>query len=250
MPRTLFVSATSHLAAIAAGVLGAGLLLRLVAGLDWCGIAIASAAYLTIAAAVLVGLRGNGGQLCFGSANALTLVRAGTVAILLGILGDGALTGALGSNTKLRWILATAAMIALLLDGADGWIARRTGMSSDFGAQFDVETDAIFMLALSLLVYRIGEAGVCVVFSGMMRYFFVLAGFVWISLARPLPPSQRRKCVCVVQMGSLIAALSPAVPAKIGWALCLASFCLLTFSFVWDIGWLSVRSDADPCKPK
>ena len=36
---------------------------------------------------------------------------------------------------------------------------------------------------------------------GLMRYAFVAAGWRWPALARPLPPSLRRKAVCVLQVG-------------------------------------------------
>ena len=41
-----------------------------------------------------------------------------------------------------------------LLDLVDGWVARRTGTASPFGARFDLETDAALILVLSWLVWR------------------------------------------------------------------------------------------------
>ena len=44
------------------------------------------------------------------------------------------------------------AIAVTVLDGADGWLARRSGVSSAFGARFDGEVDAFLILALSVAV--------------------------------------------------------------------------------------------------
>ena len=44
------------------------------------------------------------------------------------------------------------------LDGVDGWLARRRGMSSAFGARFDMEIDALLVQVLAILVWRYGKA--------------------------------------------------------------------------------------------
>ena len=69
-----------------------------------------------------------------------------------------------------------------LLDGVDGWLARRDQTASRFGARFDMEIDALLILALSVLAWRHDKAGEWVVISGLLRYVFVAAGA---ALARP-----------------------------------------------------------------
>ena len=49
-------------------------------------------------------------------------------------------------------LLVTLAAVALALDAADGWMARRTGTASALGARFDGEVDAFLILALSVYV--------------------------------------------------------------------------------------------------
>ena len=105
------------------------------------------------------------------------------------------------------WLLVLVATAALLSDGVDGWAARRSGMASDFGAHFDMEVDALFLLALSLLVHATGKVGLWVIASGVLRYGFVLSGTLWPHLASPLLPRFRRKVICVVQMTVLVVAL-------------------------------------------
>ena len=57
-------------------------------------------------------------------------------------------------------LLVTLAGIALVLDAADGWVARRTGTASALGARFDGEVDAFLILALSVYVAPIYGAWV------------------------------------------------------------------------------------------
>ena len=133
-------------------------------------------------------------------------------------------------------------MAGLLTDGADGWLARHSGTASEFGARFDMETDALFMLTLSLLVHALGEIGGWVLLSGLMRYLFVGAGSLWPPLGAPLFPSFRRKSVCVLQMAILIGALAPAMPTQWASALCAVALSLLIYSFGCDLLWLAVTS--------
>jgi phosphatidylglycerophosphate synthase len=128
--------------------------------------------------------------------------------------------------------------VAAALDGVDGWIARRTRTASAFGARFDMETDALLILVLSALVWRAGKAGAWVMASGLMRYAFVAAAFVWPWLQEPLEPSRRRQAVCVVQIAALLVALLPAVGAPAASAVAAAALALLAWSFVVDTLWL------------
>ncbi len=75
-------------------------------------------------------------------------------------------------------VLCSAALSILILDGVDGWLARRYGASSDFGARYDVEADALFVIALSLILLARGAAGPWVLIAGLWRYFYILARLV------------------------------------------------------------------------
>ena len=81
------------------------------------------------------------------------------------------------------------ALPAVALDGVDGWLARRSGLSSDFGARYDMETDALLILVLAVLAWRQEKAGAWIVLAGAMRYLFVAAGYIWTWMTAPLPPS-------------------------------------------------------------
>jgi phosphatidylglycerophosphate synthase len=127
--------------------------------------------------------------------------------------------------------------IALILDGVDGWVARRTGTGTAFGARFDMETDAFLILALSVLAWRGGPVGPWIVGIGALRYLFVAAGKVWPILERELPPSQRRKVVCVVQGVALLVVLAPFVPPILARAVGAVALISLVGSFAVDTVW-------------
>jgi phosphatidylglycerophosphate synthase len=92
---------------------------------------------------------------------------------------------------------------------------------------------------LCLLIVQFGQAGPWVLAAGLMRYAFVAASWVWRWLSRPLPPSTRRKTVCVVQIVTLITALGPIIPPAGAAAIVGAGLALLVYSFAVDVRWLA-----------
>ena len=175
----------------------------------------------------------------FGAANWVTLIRS-VIALFLLALGISGFGQAIGA--ELRWVAITGALLALCLDGVDGFLARRLGQASVFGARFDLETDALTMMALALLVWATNQAGPWVLLSGLMRYIFVIGGWLWPALALPLPPRKRRQTLCVVQVVALIIALIPSVPSFWAGLLCLLGLGLLGYSFAADMVWLMNRA--------
>jgi phosphatidylglycerophosphate synthase len=154
------------------------------------------------------------------------------VLVLLAALGS-AVTSSLG------WLLVAVALVAVALDGVDGALARRRGEQSDFGARFDMETDALLILVLAALVWQHDKAGAWILLAGLLRYLFVTASYAWPWLGAALPASRRRQAVCVVQIASLIGALAPLVAAPASAALALAGLALLVWSFGVDVAWLA-----------
>ncbi len=62
----------------------------------------------------------------------------------------------------------------LILDGFDGYFARKYKTSSEFGAHFDMETDAFFIALLTSILYSRGLVPVWILIPGFLRYFYVL----------------------------------------------------------------------------
>jgi phosphatidylglycerophosphate synthase len=205
------------------------LALALHVGLDWRIVVGALLAYTAIAVLVIMGIGHHVPHHRFGPANSLTLFRASYVALLVGMMAEA--TSLSGTE---RWLFVGTGIAALLLDGADGWVARRSGFASPFGARFDMEVDSLLVLALAALVWRAGQAGGWVLTCGLLRYTFVVAGWVWPLLAAPLPPSFRRKAICVAEIIVLLIALAPPVGPGLGGALCLGGLIVLVYSFAAD----------------
>ncbi len=165
----------------------------------------------------------------FGPANQVTTIRAALVALVVALLLEPA-TRAMAAATA---ALGTTVMV---LDGVDGWLARRTRMSSPFGARFDVETDAIFVLTLSALVWRHDKAGAWVIAGGLYRYGFVAAGWIMPWMSQPLRPTRRARVVAACHMLALTVAVAPIVSAEVAAVGVATTLVALTWSFAIDVG--------------
>ena len=170
----------------------------------------------------------------FGPANLVTTGRAVFVAVVAALVGEVRSDG-------VAWTAAILTVVATALDGVDGWLARRTSMTSPFGERYDMETDALLILILAVLAWQHGKAGAWIVLAGSMRYFFVFAGYVWRWMTAPLPPSVRRKAVCVVQIAGLGLVVSPLVSGAASAAVAAVTLTALTWSFAVDVLWLERR---------
>jgi phosphatidylglycerophosphate synthase len=167
----------------------------------------------------------------FGTANTITLLRVALVACLASFLVEA-------PDRRIAWVAVTIVAVATALDGIDGWLARRSGQVSAFGARFDMETDAALILVLSMLVWRHGKAGPWVVACGLMRYGFVAAGWVLPWMAGPLRSTVRGKSVAIAQFAGLAVALSPIVPVLLSNVVAAVTLAALAWSFAVDIAWL------------
>jgi phosphatidylglycerophosphate synthase len=107
-------------------------------------------------------------------------------------------------------LLVTPAAAALVLDLVDGWLARRTGTESAFGARFDGEVDAFLILALS--VHVAAALGAWVLLIGAARYVFLLGEWLLPWMRAPLPVRNWRKVVAATQGVVLTIAAADVLP--------------------------------------
>ena len=142
------------------------------------------------------------------------------------------------------WLMIGLVITVLVLDGADGYLARRFNQASDFGARFDMEIDALHILVLSSAAWIFDKAGWWVLAIGFMRYAFVAAGWAVPRLAAPLAPSMRRKVICVFQVAALCVMLAPLVTPPLSTAIAAVSLALLLYSFAVDAVALLCKGDA------
>lgn len=167
----------------------------------------------------------------FGPANLVTVARGVLTTLLAGLIG-------MGQGPVLESLVFGMAVPAAILDGVDGRLARRSGMSSAYGARFDMECDALLILVLSILVLQFGKAGAWILTAGLIRYAFVAAGWIWPRLRAALPASMRRKWVAALQATALVVAVAPWMPAAVAQGICAVALAALLGSFIIDTVWL------------
>ncbi|WP_340537787.1 CDP-alcohol phosphatidyltransferase family protein [Nocardioides sp. GXZ039] len=180
------------------------------------------------------------GHVRLGPADRVTAVRAG-LACVVAILTVRGLVDPLSAKTAA--VLVGVSAVALLLDAVDGYVARRTGTASAFGARFDMETDAFLIAVLS--VYVAPSLGWWVLAIGAMRYAYVALGRALPWLRRPTPPRYWAKVVAAIQGIALTVAASGVLPEPAVRLALVVALLLLLESFGHDVLW-QWRHRADP----
>ncbi len=130
----------------------------------------------------------------FGWANRLTWVRILLSASLF------TLPAGLG--------IACIALLILVLDAADGALARLQGSTSSYGAALDKECDAFFILAMCLLLWWQGVAGLWVLIPGLWRYLYGALLVLW-PASRVAPRSEWARYSFATTSLCLIVSLIP-----------------------------------------
>jgi phosphatidylglycerophosphate synthase len=174
----------------------------------------------------------------WGPASWVTLARAA--------LAAGVAALAVGSFTHEEPValIVTLAAVALVLDAADGWVARRTGTATALGARFDGEVDAFLILALS--VYVAPVYGPWVLAIGAARYLFLAGEWLLPWMRAPLPPRRWRRLVAAAQGVVLTVAAAEVLPRALTEALLVAALGLLAASVGQCVWWLWRRRHAAP----
>ncbi len=218
----------------AASTLGAFVLIALAMGVlnlsvGAPSVLISALIYACLALAFLIAMHRTYPHDSLGLCNLVTLSRL----VIIGVL-----IAAILQPVPATFELLALAVFCLCLDGADGWLARRQNLASDFGARFDVEVDAVFALVLALYAARTGAAGWYVIALGLPHYLFWVARSLLPWLNAPLPERFSRKAICVLQIGTLIALLVPQIGGQFLDALVVVAASSLIWSFGRDILWL------------
>jgi phosphatidylglycerophosphate synthase len=125
---------------------------------------------------------------------------------------------------------------ALILDGVDGWVARRTRTVSATGARFDQEVDAFLILVLSIQVST--TLGAWVLTIGAARYLLWGAEWLWPWLREPVPPRYWRKVVAAIQGIALTIAVANVLPPVANVIMVAGALVLLCESFGEYVIWL------------
>jgi diaminohydroxyphosphoribosylaminopyrimidine deaminase/5-amino-6-(5-phosphoribosylamino)uracil reductase len=185
-----------------------------------------------------------------GPANAVTLARSLAVAwmaALVGFPGASAWPG----------LVVLFAGVAIVLDGVDGLVARRSRMSTEFGASVDGELDALLVLVLSVAIWQVDRSGIWILAAGSARFVFLAAMRVWPWLSAPLPFSNHRKLCFGFFVWAMVVVPMPWVSWDAAHLLSFFATVLLLLSFAVDVVWLRAlakgetasREDLPPAVP-
>lgn len=228
-----------------AGVVGQFLLLAALAltvGLGVAGWVVGLSCALVTGSLLAVGMR-RAGRRGLGPADRVTLARTVLVGGVAALVAES-----LAGETHAVLVVGLSA-VALVLDGVDGWVARRTKSSSALGARFDMEVDAFLILVLSVFVAQTYGAWVLVI--GLARYAFVAAGWLLPWLRGSLPPRYWRKVVAAAQGIVLTVVAAGVVPSALAVSALVVALLLLVESFGRDVWWLwRHRDDEAPVDEK
>lgn len=167
-------------------------------------------------------------------ATIVTLSRGAVLAVFTGLLAGGQPAGS-------GWVPATLFALAAGLDAVDGRLARATDSVSELGARLDTEIDGLTVLLGATFAVAFGLVPLAFLIVGIARYAFV-AG-IWLRKRRglpieELPPSQLRRVLGGLAMGTIWVALLPVPGPAISRPLAL----MVSVPFVFNFGrdWQSV----------
>jgi phosphatidylglycerophosphate synthase len=150
-----------------------------------------------------------------------------TFARLIGTMGVFILSEGM-SNEQIAIIL----VILISLDGLDGFLARRFKQVTDLGANFDMETDSIFVCLTSILLIERGLVGSWILLVGFMRYFYVV--FIYMLGMHQLS-EKRTRFGPTIAVILFIAVINPfALQRSIYFPCLIVSSVLVSLSFSWS----------------
>ena len=136
------------------------------------------------------------------------------------------------------WLIIFISVFALVLDGFDGFFARRAGKVSEFGARLDMEVDSALAAVLALSLWSSGLVGIEILLLAIPRYVFAFAANIFPWMTSPLPYSLARRVISVIQIASLIGLHAPFLPEALIAPVALIVIGLLIWSFGRDMIWL------------
>lgn len=156
-----------------------------------------------------------------GYANRVTFLR-NSLTLILGFL----------SFHLSDYQIVSCAIVIILLDGVDGYLARRFKHESLFGVNFDIETDAFYVAMMSLILYNSEFLGFWIIIPGFLRYFYVvvlrLSGLYRLK-------EKRLKFTQVIAVLYFFGLLSPFIlPYKVYFPLLVFLSILIVISFLYS----------------
>lgn len=169
--------------------------------------------------------------------NLLTSTRVAAAGSLFALVAADTFFPVVGEALRGGWGFPAVGILLLveLTDFFDGLVARRV-KTGRFGSTWDMESDAVFAVALAVSVRHLHGVAPHVLAIGLMRYLYVL---LWRYDGDPvvLPRIYKMyaKTTAAIVVTSLILGLVPVLTAGVRRIGYLAVLLLLIISFSWDL---------------
>lgn len=130
--------------------------------------------------------------------------------------------------------IAILFLSAALLDGLDGWLARRFQGQSALGIVFDEEVDALYILMVTMVIWRSGLTGPWIMAAGWIRSVVLLMR----TYLPPSKPTHSRTFSWARILAGLVFILFPAgilIDGWVGHLLIILAFGLVLLSFTVEM---------------
>ncbi len=178
-----------------------------------------------------------------GSANRLTLIRGLFIGLMAGFVFSGPF-GQYPDAAAWTWWPGCLYLLAALLDGLDGYWARRYGSPTRLGQALDLHTDALGMLVACIVAVSAQRLPPYYLLAGVAFYVFRFG--LWYRRRqgywnRPAGPRTFARLVAGVQMGFVGIAMLPLFAYNVIHALAPLFLTPLIMGFVWD--WMIACGD-------
>lgn len=150
-----------------------------------------------------------------GWANRMTISRGWLISACGGLLATPTL---LITTSTLIWIVAASYSIAAIFDRLDGFVARKTRLTSQLGAELDTVFDALGLLVAPLLALHLGKIHWSYLLVSIAYYLFVIGLKIRKRKGRviyPLASSQLRRTLAGFQMAYVAVVLWPPFDAEV-----------------------------------
>jgi phosphatidylglycerophosphate synthase len=126
-------------------------------------------------------------------------------------------------------IVFTLLSIAVMMDVFDGYIARRTNSQSEFGALFDMEVDAFYVLAMGIYFCFTTDFGLWLLIPGGIRYVYDLVRIGFGD--EQFVPRRQPLAVFLAGVNFVLLLLALMLPRDLSLLVLLISLCVVSFSF-------------------
>ncbi len=164
----------------------------------------------------------------YSTANIITMTRSASMIVSIGLY-----------QIIPEFLLGCLLSVICLSDILDGYFARKENKTSLIGEYMDKETDALFVLSITTLLYLKQYTGIWILWMGWIRYIYFIFMYFRLKSDQKEIKDDIAKIIAIILFICLNAPLL--VAKAISFPMVITSSVLLAFSFGRGI-WLELKS--------